>query len=77
MRTFRDAQGTQWQAALLDGSFGGVILIFGQLSGSALLHRPLDGMAENLNAAEQLLASLDDAGLRGLLAEASPWSVGG
>ena len=76
MRTFRDTQGTQWQAALLDGSFGGAILIFGQIGGSALLHKPLDGMAENLGAAEQLLASLDDAGLRGLLAEASPWSVG-
>lgn len=77
MRTFDDTQGRHWQAALMEASFGGVVLVFGRLGGSEVLQKSLDADAANLDAAEQLLANLDEAGLQALLAEAVPWSNGG
>lgn len=77
MRTFDDAQGRHWQAALMEASFGGVVLVFGRLGGSEVLQKSLDAEAANLGAAEQWLANLDEAGLQALLAAAVPWSNGG
>ncbi len=74
MRTFDDLQGRQWQAALMEASFGSVVLVFGRLGGSEVVQKTLDAEAANITAAEALLANLDDAGLRALLAEAAPWS---
>ncbi|HEY9513947.1 MAG TPA: hypothetical protein VIQ48_15380 [Rhodanobacter sp.] len=77
MRTFDDTQGHHWQAALMEASFGGVVLVFGRLGGSEVLQKSLDADVANLDAAEQLLANLDEAGLQAFLAEAVPWSDGG
>ncbi|HTM27946.1 MAG TPA: hypothetical protein VL097_01130 [Rhodanobacter sp.] len=77
MRTFDDAQGQHWQAALMEASFGGVVLVFGRIGGSEVLQQPLDAEVANLTQAEQLLADLDEAGLRRFLAAAVPWSNGG
>ena len=77
MRTFDDAQGQRWQAALMEASFGGVVLVFGRIGGSEVLQKPLDAQAANITAAEELLAALDESGLRTFLAEAVPWSDGG
>ena len=77
MLTFDDAQGRHWQAALLEASFGGVTLVFGRIGGNEVLQKPLDADAASITAAEELLAALDEAGLRGFLAQAVPWSDGG
>jgi hypothetical protein len=77
MRTFDDTQGQHWQAALMEASFGGVVLVFGRIGGNEVLQKALDAEAANLDAAEQLLANLDEAGLRAFLAEAVPWRNGG
>ena len=77
MRTFDDTQGQHWQAALMEASFGGAVLVFGRIGGGEVLQKFLDAEAANLDAAEQLLATLDEAGLRAFLAEAVPWRNGG
>ena len=74
MRTFDDAQGGHWQAALMEGSYGGVELIFGRIGGSGeVLHWALDAEAVNITDAAQLVADCDEAGLRAWLAGATPW----
>ncbi len=77
MRTFDDAQGRHWQAALMEASYGGVMLVFGRIEGDEVLQRSLDADAANLIEAEQLLVELNEGGLRGYLAEAVPWSGNG
>lgn len=74
MRTFNDAKGDPWQVAVMDGSYGGVALIFGRLGGGDVLQRPLDAEAANLAQAEELVARLDEAGLRTFLDEATAWT---
>lgn len=76
MRSFDDAQGGHWQVALMEGSYGGVELIFGRLGGDEVLQKALDAEAANLSEAAQLVAELDEAGLCAFLAEAIPWSKG-
>lgn len=77
MRNFDDAQGGHWQAALIEGSFGDVALVFGRIGGDQVLMRSMRAEAANFGEAEQVLAKLDEAGLRAMLAEAKPWSQGG
>lgn len=72
MRSFDDDQGGHWQAALLEASFGNVLVIFSRIGGEGVLHAPLD--SANFHEAEQLLADADEARLRGLLANAKPWN---
>jgi hypothetical protein len=74
MRTFIDPQGNGWQAALLDGSYGNVMLLFSPLRASDIrqYQMPADTMAE----AEGLFAGLSDAELLDLWERASPWSPG-
>lgn len=73
MRTFRDAQGGEWQVALMDGSHGNVELIFGRIGSGEVLQRTLDAEVANLGEATQLVAELDEVGLQAYLAEATPW----
>ena len=77
MRTFDDAQGRHWQAALMEASYGGVLLILGRLGGNEVLQYSLDADAANITEAEQWLAAQDVAGLCGVLAEAVPWNGNG
>ncbi|HKZ09790.1 MAG TPA: hypothetical protein VJL61_03675 [Rhodanobacteraceae bacterium] len=71
MRSFDDECGGHWQAALLEASFGNILLIFSRVGGEGVLHKTL-GTA-NYHEAEQWLARSDDAALRASLAEAEPW----
>lgn len=71
MRSFEDDQGRLWQAALLDGSYGNVLLIFSLLRGEDLRKQVMQ--AENLAQAQDQLAVLDEAGLLEALAAADPW----
>lgn len=72
MRSFDDNRGGHWQAALMEASFGNVLMIFSRIGGEGVLHKPLD--TANVSEAGQLLADADEATLRGLLAEAKPWA---
>ncbi|HET7561124.1 MAG TPA: hypothetical protein VFJ87_01950 [Rhodanobacteraceae bacterium] len=72
MRSFIDNRGGQWQAALMEASFGNVLLIFSQIGGAGVLHKPLD--TANVSEAAQLLADADEDTLRRFLAEAKPWN---
>lgn len=74
MRSFDDNHGGHWQAALLEASYGNVMLIFSRIGGEGVMHRPLD--TANLREAEQLLAAADETGLRQWLAEAQPFMGG-
>lgn len=71
MRSFHDATGRPWQAALLDASYGRLLLVFSAMRGSETRCRDAEG--DNRAQAEALLAALDDAGLRDLLAASEPW----
>lgn len=71
MRSFDDEHGGHWQAALMEASFGNVLMIFSPIGAEGVMTRPLD--AANLQEAERLLAGADEAALRRLLAEARPW----
>ncbi len=71
MRSFEDAKGGRWQAALMEASFGNVLVIFSRIGGDGVLQKPLD--AANYHEAEQLLADADESLLRNLLASARPW----
>jgi hypothetical protein len=71
MRTLDDEHGDHWQAALLEASFGNVLLIFSRIGGEGVLHKTLD--TANYREAEQWLAGADEAALRGMLDKAEPW----
>jgi hypothetical protein len=71
MRSFDDDAGSHWQAALLEASFGNVLVIFSRIGGDGALHAPLH--SANLHEAEQLLADADEAQLRTWLAGAKAW----
>jgi len=75
MRTFDDANGAPWQAALLHGSYGNILLVFSPLSAGDIRQLPLP--SENLAEAEALVTSLDAEGLRRLLGQAEPWGQAG
>jgi hypothetical protein len=67
MRAFQDSQGRRWQAALLEASYGQILLILSDGVLQAVMS------AEHLAEAEAQLAALDDDALRALLAQAAPW----
>ncbi len=71
MRSFDDDQGQHWQAALLEASFGSVMLIFSRIGGGGVLHAPLD--TANFSEAEQWLAGADEGALKDWLTKAEPW----
>ncbi len=71
MRSFDDEHGSHWQGALLEASFGNVMLIFSRIGGEGGLHKALD--TANYHEAEQWLAGADAGVLRALLEKAEPW----
>jgi hypothetical protein len=71
MRTLDDEHGDHWQAALLEASFGNVLLIFSRIGGEGVLHKTLD--TANYHEAEQWLAGADEAALRAMMDKAEPW----
>lgn len=71
MRSFDDDQRRPWQAALLEASFGNVLIVFSRIGGEGVLHKTLD--TPNYREAEQWLAAIDATRLRSMLAEAQPW----
>jgi hypothetical protein len=71
MRSFDDEHGSHWQAALLEASFGNVMLVFSRIGGNGVLQKMLD--TSNYREAEQWLAGSDEVALRTALAEAKPW----
>lgn len=73
MRSFDDNQGGHWQAALMQASFGNVLMIFTRIGDDGVYKKPL--ATATWDEAEQLLASADIASLRQLLAEAEPWRM--
>ena len=75
MRTFEDANGASWQAAILHGSYGNILLVFSPLSAGDIRQLPMQ--SENLAEAEALVTSLDTRGLRRLLDESGPWDPAG
>lgn len=71
MRSFHDDQGSHWQAALLEASFGNVVMVFSRIGAEGVFIKALD--TANFDEAQRLLAGADEAELRSLLAEAKPW----
>ena len=71
MRSFYDPHGRHWQAALLEASYGNVMLVLSPMDGTEVVQHLLG--SDNLADAEGELAALDDAALAALLAEAQPW----
>ena len=71
MRSFTDPAGQPWQAALLDASYGQILLVFSPLTGVDNRASPL--AAGTLAEAMAEFAALDEAGLQHLLAQSSPY----
>jgi len=71
MRTFDDNSGNQWQAALMEASFGNVLLVFTRIGAEGVRRGALD--AANYRQAEDWLAGADEERLRECLAESKPF----
>ncbi len=74
MRSFEDSHGQHWQAALLDGSFGNIMLVFSPMQSGMIRRRALQ--VSTMAEAMAMLAGLDEDGLRAMLLEADPWEPG-
>ncbi|MDT3679502.1 MAG: hypothetical protein ROZ64_11790 [Burkholderiaceae bacterium] len=74
MRTFEDDRGRRWQAALLEASWGNVLLLFSAFDGDDTRQQLLD--AQNMSEAVSRLAVMSDDELRALLSTASAWDPG-
>lgn len=75
MRAFTDNEGQRWEAALLDASYGSVLLILSKLQGRDIRQYALT--CANQQEAMHYLDGLEDAQLRELLAVAEPWDPTG
>lgn len=73
MRTFNDDQGKRWQAALLEASYGNVLLTFNPLEGHGISQVRMD--ADTMAEASGMLRDFDENQLRALLAKARPWDA--
>lgn len=71
MRSFDDPRGGHWQAAVLDASYGSMLLVFSHAGDGEV--RKVGMHAQNMRFAEAELAGMDDARLCQLLAESGPW----
>lgn len=71
MRTFNDKGGRRWQAALLEASYGYVLLTFNPFDGDGISQVQMD--ADTLAEADGLLRAYDEDKLQELLAKARPW----
>jgi hypothetical protein len=74
MRTFEDDDGRRWQAALLEASWGNVLLLFSALDGDDTRQQLLD--AQNMSEAVTRVATMSVDELRALLSTASAWDPG-
>lgn len=74
MRSFEDAQGQVWQAALLNASYGNTTLLFSPVHGEEIRQQVLD--AATFAEAEAQLYAMDDNALRALLDTAIAWDGG-
>lgn len=72
MRTFTTHDGERWQAALLYGSFGSVLLVFSRIEGDEIRQYPM--YVANFAEAERELAAMDTEALRETLEAAEPWT---
>lgn len=72
MRSFDDERGGHWQSALMEASFGNVLMVFSRIGAEDVFHTTLD--SANFHEAEQWLAGADETRLRSLLAGAKPWN---
>ncbi len=70
MHSFEDERGQTWQVAVLDASYGGVMLVFSRLGSTDVLKGDL--YAADLAEAREMLAAMDEAELRTHLAQAVP-----
>lgn len=70
MRSFEDDQNQAWQVAVLDASYGSVVLVFSGLGSAKLLKGEL--YAADVAEAREMLAAMDEAELRARLTEAVP-----
>ncbi|HET9047769.1 MAG TPA: hypothetical protein VFN29_02225 [Chiayiivirga sp.] len=71
MRSFEDPHGQTWQAALLDASYGVVLLIFSPMHAGELRRYAMP--SENLAQAQDALVAMEPEALHRLLAEAEVW----
>lgn len=71
MRSFDDDRGGHWQAALLEGSYGSILVVFSRIGGDEIFQSSLG--SANIAEAEQWLGGIDDSCLKGTLADAEPW----
>lgn len=71
MRSFQDARDQSWQAALLDASYGVVLLIFSPMYAESLRRCTLP--SENLAQAQDHLSAMTLEELRQWLSKAEPW----
>lgn len=74
MRAFKDDQGERWQAALMQGSYGHILLLFSPMSRSEARQILMD--ANYMAEAGERLAQLTDDQLRALLKDSQPWDGG-
>lgn len=74
VRTFDDSEGRRWQAAVLDASYGVILLVFSPLQGDGIRRSQL----QVVNLAEGLdwIAAADEDMLRAQLGDAFPWDPG-
>lgn len=75
MRNFTDCSGKQWDATLLDASYGNILVIFSPVHGNDTRQKLMP--AENQQEAQEQLTNMDEAQLRATLAEAKPWDPNG
>lgn len=73
MRTFEDTRGQAWQAALLEGSYGQLWLVFSPMGGGELRQCP--SLAPGRAEAQAALASCAVAELQAWLGSATPWDA--
>lgn len=73
MRTFKDKQCQHWQVALMDASYGTIMLVFSSVHGDDVRRQLLE--AHNLSEAVDRFNAMDDDALRAILAEAEIWDM--
>lgn len=71
MRTFTDKDGRRWQAALLEASYGNILLTFNPFDDNTVSQVQID--ADNMVEAGHKLYAFEEAQLQELLAKARPW----
>lgn len=71
MRSFNDADGGHWQAALMEASFGNATLVLSRIGGDGVRLKPMS--TANFDEASHWLAEVTDDELRRCLDEATPY----